>query len=77
MIEAFETGKYYRWVGPHEKVDPMVNAMEFILDGKPRRCLYADVCFAEFAGSDQGWWWPLQYFVVCGEHLNLDFSKEY
>lgn len=44
MIERFEVGKSYRWIGPKER--PFTwnseGRMDFLLDGKPHKVRYVE-----------------------------------
>ena len=93
MIDGFEVGKYYRWVGPKTWKELPVGLrdlwnytgqMNFILDGKPRKCVFGFGSDANFKGNLRDgmvcayWSWgksSFDYFVECKEMLNLDFSK--
>jgi hypothetical protein len=38
MIEEFEAGKYYRYIGPDDLPDGWVSEMRYMMDGKPHLC---------------------------------------
>ena len=68
MIERFEVGKYYRYIG--EGVVNWTESMNFVLDNKPHQCTDRIGYdgrgeHAVFASplSDHAWYWTLADFV--------------
>jgi len=70
MIERFESGKWYRWIGGKEKTKTFNDAgkMDFVLDKKPHQCNKGNADTASFfdcAYTDAMWIWDLSAFVEC------------
>jgi len=55
MIKRFESGKWYRYIGPgKEKYSVNWNRegkMDFLLDNNPHQCKGGSSCFASFFDS--------------------------
>lgn len=56
MISEFETGKWYRYKG--EKQYGWAPSMDFMLDGKPHKCIDGKGTEANFEGHIRGRTWP-------------------
>jgi len=62
MVERFEVGKSYRWIGPKERPNYFCSEgrMDLILDGLPHKCVNAgpedDHMQAAFEGCENDTW---------------------
>jgi hypothetical protein len=58
MVERFEVGKYYRCIVKERRVSwSDAGKMDFVLDGKPRKCLRIYGGATQFEGHSEAWFW--------------------
>lgn len=71
MTEKFEAGHWYRWCKGTKRGASFMPPMDFILDGKPRKCLsvtprhsFSDAAEVVFEGDPYGrdWLWDFEDF---------------
>lgn len=83
MIEKFEVGKYYRWIGPKKRQEGWNSEglMDGILDGKKHLCI-ATTEYVNFVASfentkrlnnDTWSWFEGKNFEIVPQQLEFEF----